>query len=98
VNAWHAGEQHVRETARTALFKRELSLVIGSKEPEPGGLDQNISGFVSPNVVKELTLQLFDSGFEPCVGYVENVMCRRLVAASVCVEGVFAKGFDPLYV
>jgi hypothetical protein len=44
-------------------------------------------------------LQLFDPDFDPCVGYVENInMCRRIVAASVCVEGVFAEGFDPLYV
>jgi hypothetical protein len=52
---------------------------------------------MAPNVVKELALQLFDSVSEPCGAYADNIECWRTVAASVCLEGIFAEGFqDPL--
>jgi hypothetical protein len=64
-------------------LKRELSLVVGSKGRGSAGEG---GGFVAPDVVEELAVQLFYPSPEPFGGYVENVVCWRIVAASVCAE------------
>jgi hypothetical protein len=82
----------------SGCVKTRAFVGLWAEEPGPGGLGQNFSGFVSPNVVKDLVLQLFDPGPEPCGGFIENIKCGRIVAAAVCLEGAFVEGFDPLYV
>ena len=54
-------------------------------------------GFVAPDVVEELAVQLFYPRTESVGGYVEDVVCWGIVAASICGEGVFAKRFYPLH-
>ena len=68
-------------------------MVVGSKGRGSAGEG---GGFVAPDVVGELAVQLFYPRTEPFRGYVENVVCWRIVAASICGEGVFAKRFYPL--
>ena len=51
---------------------------------------------MAPDVVEELAVQLFYPRTEPFGGYVENAVWRRIVAASICDEGVFAERFYPL--
>ena len=79
-----------RETAWAAMLERELSLVVWSKGRGSAGEG---SGFAAPDVVEDLALQLFDPSPESCGGYVENVVCWRIIAAPFCAEGVFAEGF-----
>jgi hypothetical protein len=69
---------------------------VGRWVEAPGGSAGEGGGFVAPNVVEELAVQLFYPSPEPRGGYVENAACWRIVAASICGEGVFAEGFHPL--